>query len=282
MFSKCGVPAPSMINFNVNMSLDLQAYPAEPKPSLSSRLIAAGLVRSVAWIAAVSVLASLAITGLAHLLTPPIVDLLTPSGIAVSIAVPLMVAPVLGYLLMRMLIESDIARKTVHELAIKDGLTEVYNRRYFMSQLDVEFAKSQRYKTPMAVIMLDADHFKRVNDTYGHGVGDVVLKRIAQTCTTLLRSQDVLARYGGEEFVVLLPQTDGASAVLLAERVRAGIAACVITVNEQPLQVTVSIGVAATPEHAATVAALLNLSDVALYAAKKNGRNQVASAEVAA
>ena len=150
--------------------------------------------------------------------------------------------------------------------------------------MDVEFAKSQRYKTPTAVIMLDADHFKRVNDTYGHGVGDVVLKRIAQTCTTLLRSQDVLARYGGEEFVVLLPQTDAVGAVLLAERVLAGIAACVITVNEQPLQVTVtvSIGVAATPEHAATVAALLNLSDVALYAAKKNGRNQVASAEVAA
>ena len=98
--------------------------------------------------------------------------------------------------------------------------------------------------------------------------------------------QDVLARYGGEEFVVLLPQTDAVGAVLLAERVLAGIAACVITVNEQPLQVTVtvtvSIGVAATPEHAATVAALLNLSDVALYAAKKNGRNQVASAEVAA
>ena len=159
------------------MPLDLQAHSAESKPSLSSRLIAVGLVRSVAWVAAVSVLASLAITGLAHLLAPPSVDLLTPGGIAVNIGVPLMVAPVVGFLLMRMLIELDIARKTVHELAIKDGLTEVYNRRYFISQMDVEFAKSQRYKTPTAVIMLDADHFKRVNDTYGHGVGDVVLKK---------------------------------------------------------------------------------------------------------
>lgn len=168
--------------------------------------------------------------------------------------------------------------KELESLATTDGLTRLPNRRHFMERAESEFIRSQRYNRELSLLLLDVDHFKRINDTHGHDAGDQVLRLLAQTCRENLRQLDVVARYGGEEFIVLLPETAAATAREVAERLRLAIAALQPEVGGAQLQVTASIGVATAGPETECIEALINIADRALYAAKHAGRNRVVAA----
>jgi len=160
------------------------------------------------------------------------------------------------------------ANNKLAELASTDPLTQLKNRRVIYEHLEREFARSRRYKHPLSVFMMDLDHFKAINDTHGHGVGDDVLRLVAQVLRTSMRETDLVGRYGGEEFIILAPETNADGARLVGERVRTRIAA--------ESAVTTSIGVATTEAVAAAhFEDLVHLADEALYEAKKQGRNRV-------
>lgn len=163
----------------------------------------------------------------------------------------------------------------MEEMATRDGLTGLVNRRRFNELLDEAFARATRFERKISVMMVDADHFKSVNDTYGHPVGDLVLKRIASLLQGEARRTDVVARYGGEEFVVILDETDLEGARQVAERVREKIEAEQIRGDFGRIKVTASLGIACWPDHATTPEELLERADQALYEAKKKGRNRV-------
>ncbi len=161
-------------------------------------------------------------------------------------------------------------------LAQRDQLTQAYNRHHFWQLANAEMARVRRYKRPLSIAMLDADHFKAVNDVHGHDVGDLVLRMIVDTCHDSLRKNDVLARYGGEEFVVLLPETPLTGALAVMERVRERIEATSLELeNGQRVSITVSIGLAGLSNDREDIDTLLKRADDALYAAKHAGRNRV-------
>ncbi|MCH7494249.1 diguanylate cyclase, partial [bacterium] len=162
------------------------------------------------------------------------------------------------------------------KLSQTDDLTGLWSRRYFEPALRRELARSKRLGSPLTVMMLDLDHFKRVNDAHGHGVGDEVLKEVARRVQEVVRQVDVVGRFGGEEFVVILPDTASAPAALAGERLRAAIAAAPVRTAAGEIPVTVSLGVASTPPlEVARPAELLALADKALYQAKDAGRNRL-------
>ena len=159
-------------------------------------------------------------------------------------------------------------------LAITDSLTGLFNRRYFESEIDREFKKTQRYGHPTSCLMIDIDHFKEINDEYGHSIGDQTLKEISLAIKNCLREIDVLGRWGGEEFVVLLPQADKEGAFKAASRILSSVAACQL--SSCPKQVTISIGLASIPDHSIDNSEkLIDASDQALYKAKAKGRNRI-------
>jgi two-component system cell cycle response regulator len=164
------------------------------------------------------------------------------------------------------------------ELTIRDPLTRAYNRRYLTAHLQSELAFSARRDLPLALLMVDIDHFKHINDTYGHGLGDVVLQLVAASIQRLLRPYDALCRYGGEEFVVVARDSSSRNAEILAERIRRHIEALSFDVPGGRARVTVSIGVVSWSAQAgADVGALIQAADEALYEAKNAGRNRVRS-----
>jgi len=167
----------------------------------------------------------------------------------------------------------------VEYMAITDALTELYNRRRMHDVLGKEFERSKRYSTPFSVVMLDIDHFKKVNDNFGHLTGDMVLKDIAKVLLNSIRDIDTAARYGGEEFVLILPNTEKNDAKNVAERIRDFIEKNKFSVIENsPL--TVSIGISGLPDKKIeTEDKLMRCADFALYQAKKNGRNRTEIAE---
>ena len=176
-------------------------------------------------------------------------------------------------------IENAIVYERVENLAATDSLTGLFNRRYFEGALRRELARADRGNSALALLLLDIDHFKSFNDTYGHAMGDLVLKKVATTLGRCLRQADVLARFGGEEFVVLLPQVSAAGALDSAERIRASLEDSGIHPGGPRKSVTVSVGMAMFPEHADSADSLLEAADKALYRAKDTGRNRVAQAE---
>jgi diguanylate cyclase (GGDEF)-like protein/PAS domain S-box-containing protein len=163
----------------------------------------------------------------------------------------------------------------VQRLAITDALTGLFNRRHFFATAQRELERARRHERPLSVIMLDLDHFKHVNDTYGHAAGDQTLKAVADYCSSHLRGTDVLGRYGGEEFVVLLPETTGPAACEAAERLRRGIEALAVPIAARTVKVTASLGVAALDPTHPTLDNLLDCADQALYEAKSAGRNEI-------
>ncbi|HEY6000301.1 MAG TPA: diguanylate cyclase [bacterium] len=172
----------------------------------------------------------------------------------------------------------DYAR--LHEravrLSITDGLTRLHNRRYFQEALRREFQRSERLGSPLSLAMLDIDHFKSFNDTYGHQLGDLVLQELAHALRAQVRGLDVLARHGGEEFAVVMPDTGPAAAQRVAERLRAAVEAHPVVGPEGPLRVTVSVGVASVPHpQIGAPEGLVAAADHALYRAKELGRNRV-------
>jgi len=163
----------------------------------------------------------------------------------------------------------------VQRLATTDELTRIYNRRQFFTLADRELSRAQRYERPLSVIMMDIDHFKRVNDTHGHAVGDEVLREVARRLQETIRDVDILGRYGGEEFAVLLPDTRASDAlVTVAERLRLCIAETPVQTEAGALTVTVSLGLAQRSEDATSLTELLTRADGALYRAKDGGRNR--------
>lgn len=170
----------------------------------------------------------------------------------------------------RLRIEAELCR-----LATTDALTGILNRRSFMTNSSIEVNRSKRHKRPLSVLMLDIDNFKRVNDTYGHPVGDEAIKAMATTCAKTIRANDILSRLGGEEFAILLPETDLSNAIAMAERLRAAIADIRIPTEIGELSFTSSIGVAELTEVDPSIETLLSHADAALYEAKRSGRNRV-------
>jgi diguanylate cyclase (GGDEF)-like protein len=166
-------------------------------------------------------------------------------------------------------------------LATTDGLTGVLNRRTFNAQLQGRLREALRYNRPLSLLLLDVDHFKRVNDTYGHPAGDVVLRGIAALAQNQARETDIVARYGGEEMAVILPETDAQGAHAIAERIRKAAAAGTHATEQGNIQVTVSIGLATWPGPGDSAEQLLEAADRALYRAKEGGRNRVAAANPA-
>lgn len=165
--------------------------------------------------------------------------------------------------------------------AIRDPLTGLFNRRYLEESLDRELSKAKRHQTSLAIIMLDADHFKMFNDTYGHLAGDVILRNMGSHLVKYSRKEDIACRYGGEEFVLVLPETSTDVAIQRAEDLRKIIeTGKTMKYRQQSLPtVTISLGVAVFPEHGSTVDELISSADKALYRAKEQGRNQVAIAK---
>lgn len=172
------------------------------------------------------------------------------------------------------------AMAKLRAMAINDKLTGIMNRREFDRRLQDEWQRSTRFQRPLALVMLDIDHFKEINDTYGHQAGDEVLRHVATIATENTRPVDCLARYGGDEFAVIMVETDRAGALAAATRLRALIAASPFLLPEKQRAVSLAIsgGVAAWPEDASTLPALIAAADGALYAAKRQGRNRVQSA----
>lgn len=168
--------------------------------------------------------------------------------------------------------------RELERLATTDPLTGVYNRRYFMNFIAKEFLRSQRYAHVFSVIQMDIDHFKKINDTHGHAVGDEVLKVFAANCLEVLRENDVLGRIGGEEFSIILPETELAGALSVAERFCRTIAELQIQEEDRLIRFTVSIGVTSFRHDDTGIEAVLRRADEALYLAKKGGRNKVVSA----
>ena len=160
------------------------------------------------------------------------------------------------------------------EMSIRDALTDLYNRRHFDEQAQQLFEQSVRHGHPLTVVMGDIDFFKRINDTYSHATGDVVLKQIAEILRTHMRISDVVARYGGEEFVILLPETPLPQAAALCDKLRQVIESFPWTNVHPELRVTMSMGLCADVA-AGTVHAMLSKADSLLYRAKEQGRNQV-------
>jgi len=162
----------------------------------------------------------------------------------------------------------------VKSLAIRDGLTGLYNYRHFMEVLTHQVEVSRRYGWPLSLLFLDIDNFKGINDTLGHPEGDLVLKALARFLQAHVRQADVLCRYGGEEFVVLLLQTSGDQALLLAERLREGIADTPVSLSDREIHITVSFGVShlTSEMHGED---LVKTADATLYQAKQSGKNRV-------
>ena len=182
-------------------------------------------------------------------------------------------APILS-----MAFNNAITHQQMQRLAALDSLTGIYNRRFGYNRIQEEFSRSIRSGTALSLIMLDIDHFKVVNDTYGHIVGDKIIVSITKTITGALREGDVLIRYGGEEFLCVLPGASQHDAQLAAERIRIMVADSILKYEDQEIKVTVSLGTATYPnQDIADIQQFINKADDAMYSAKNMGRNRVVS-----
>ena len=175
-------------------------------------------------------------------------------------------------------VASVVDQMRLFHQSITDYLTGLYQRRHLEPRLEHEVRRSLRYGTPFSLLAMDADHFKRINDTYGHQAGDQALKAIAHVIRSNVRTHvDLPARMGGEEFAVLLPETDEAGALKLGERIRAQMERTELCLGGQKERLTLSLGIATCPANARSVEELLSMADQALYASKQQGRNRVSA-----
>lgn len=173
--------------------------------------------------------------------------------------------------------ELHTANVTLHEMAFRDALTGLYNHRFFQEAMDKELDRSKRYQRDFSLIIFDIDYFKKVNDTYGHPMGDRVLGAIARAAEQTVREADIIARYGGEEFAIILPETDFMSTNAVAERLRSNIEHLDIEVDGTTIKVTVSVGYTSYRHNikAQEKGTIIKMADSALYIAKQSGRNRV-------
>jgi diguanylate cyclase (GGDEF)-like protein len=166
----------------------------------------------------------------------------------------------------------------IYRMTIIDGLTDIHNKRYLLEFLEREMARCARYKRPMALVMFDVDHFKKINDTHGHIAGDYVLKRLSALVNEKIRREELFARYGGEEFTVVMPEASAEQAATFAEKLRELVQAAEFTFDGVRIDVTVSLGVGQMQPMHQTPLDFIQFVDHALYAAKRGGRNRVETA----
>jgi diguanylate cyclase (GGDEF)-like protein len=173
-------------------------------------------------------------------------------------------------------LENARLHKRMAELTIIDELTEAFNYRYLIQKLQEEKRRAARYRLPLSLIMVDIDHFKKLNDTFGHEEGNQVLKQLAGIIKRCIRDVDIFARYGGEEFAIILPQTTQAEATVIGERIREQVEVAGMELeNGIKEKVTVSVGITSFPENGKSEEELVTIADQALYRAKGDGRNLV-------
>lgn len=197
------------------------------------------------------------------------------TGLLIAVVVPTLIAPLVGGLTIGLAYRLDLAEEHLRRLAITDDLTEAFNRRHFFEVAHKEYERARRYGGEFAVVIIDLDDFKQINDRHGHPAGDGVLRAVSDLCRAQSRLPDTFARYGGEEFVFLLPDTGIAAGTAFAERLRELVARAPFAYEGHPVHVTVSAGVSAYSPHDATLDALIVRADRALYAAKSKGKNQI-------
>ena len=190
-------------------------------------------------------------------------------------ALSLLLTPLLGSILLRLVFQLELARQKIDVLATHDALTGVPNRRHFMTVAQREWTRARRYGNDAALLLIDADHFRRINDRHGHLCGDELLHQIARAAAGTLREPDVLARFGGEELVVFLPQTDPLGALDVAERIRARVQALSLPWQGAAVGTTVSVGVAPLRSELPSLDWMIHEADTALRTAKADGRNCV-------
>ncbi len=166
------------------------------------------------------------------------------------------------------------ANKRLARVALTDMLTGLYNRTYFDMALENEVARSKRTGQPMSLLLVDLDHFKRINDTFGHQVGDRVLQLVAESFKLTCRRPDIVCRYGGEEFVLILPETDARAAIVLADRIRGNLRGVTCIAAERQVKVSATIGLSCPDLQDLDAQSLLEQADTALYAGKRKGRNR--------
>ena len=199
----------------------------------------------------------------------PLVDLI------IGGLIPLIVSPIALYGFVTLVHQLDLTETHLRRLVSEDELTGVYSRRHILSLAEQEWERASCHEMPFSLLLLDVDHFKQINDTYGHEVGDTVLQRLTQVCRSQLRSSDAFGRIGGEEFLVLLPKTGEGGAIGVGEHLRSALETTELYVGGQPLQITISLGAASKQPHTPDLKALLKDADDALYTAKSMGRNQL-------
>jgi diguanylate cyclase (GGDEF)-like protein len=163
----------------------------------------------------------------------------------------------------------------IYRLTTIDGLTQVYNKRYFIETLEREIGRAHRYRRELSLIMFDIDHFKKINDTYGHLAGDHVLKQLASVIKARIRREDIMSRYGGEEFAIILPEIDNYNAVQFAEKIRGIVEKAVFRFEDTDIPVTISIGCASMTTELQEPHEFVRVADGHLYTAKSQGRNRV-------
>ena len=188
---------------------------------------------------------------------------------------------IVAYIALIHLAVGDRLRASLHDAAFRDPLTQLYNRRYVFNILRDEFRRYQRYGDPFSLMLIDADHFKQINDQFGHLAGDAALKAIADVCNKSVRETDVVGRFGGEEFIILLPHTRATDAKIVAERIRISTLESDFCWEGQRIDVRLSLGVAEAGLNAGDFDELITAADEALYAAKEGGRNQTVVSEIA-
>jgi diguanylate cyclase (GGDEF)-like protein len=171
-------------------------------------------------------------------------------------------------------IQNAMRYELLEQMATTDGLTGLHNHRRFQEMLEEEVEEAKRYEHKLSLMLVDIDHFKRVNDTYGHPKGDEVLRRVARVLNELARTTDRVCRYGGEEFAIIMPQTDKNGGRLLAERFRTEIKEQVFQSDQGEFSITFSVGVCTFPDQARHKQELIDKADQALYHAKNHGRDQ--------
>ena len=178
-------------------------------------------------------------------------------------------------------IDNSLLHKKTEELTITDALTELYNYRHFRNKLTDELRRADRYRQRFSLLMMDLDHFKRINDVHGHQTGNIVLREVAGILKQCIRDVDFVARYGGEEFVVILPQTGDHDALAIAERIRNAVEKAIFSnaQGRRDIQMTISIGIASYPNGVHTLEQLLEKADKALYKAKSDGRNRICTGQ---
>lgn len=254
--------------------------PADPGPIIGPWLawlariaLRVGVPRATAALVGLSVVASVGLTAGWHLAAG---WTFSTRSLLMSALVPIPIASVCAWFTLRLVVALEIALGRVEDMAMTDPLTGVRNRRYFMQVAAREFDRAARHGQPMALVLIDVDHFKRINDRHGHQAGDASLVDVARACGQALRERDLLARFGGEEFIVMLPGTGQREAVRVAERMRRAVHAELrLPDMSDPGAVTISLGAVATSRSTPTLDVLIQAADQALYDAKRAGRDRV-------